>query len=90
MNAHCANCGLPISQILDPWGGVHGWHHPTIERELNVDGEDVRAYATFCPDDSGEAEPVPAFRFTQALAVCPDCGHYPCECPEWQGKEQAK
>lgn len=53
----CANCGLPIAPIFDPWGGQHGWHHPTIEKEANIDGADVRVYAQFCADDLGEAEP---------------------------------
>jgi hypothetical protein len=55
---NCRNCGLPVEPIYDPWGGgPHGYHHPTIEREANVDGADVRIYATACPDDLGEAEP---------------------------------
>lgn len=53
----CTNCGLPIEPLLDPWGGQHGWHHPTIEREANIDGADVRIYAQSCNDDLGEAEP---------------------------------
>jgi hypothetical protein len=53
----CKNCGLPIAELLDPWGGQHGWYHPTIEREVNIDGADVMTYATSCPDDLGEAEP---------------------------------
>jgi hypothetical protein len=54
---NCKNCGLPIAELLDPWGGQHGWYHPTIEREVNIDGADVMIPATFCPDDLGEAEP---------------------------------
>jgi hypothetical protein len=53
----CRNCNLPIKPLLDPWGGQHGWYHPTIEKEVNIDGADVMVYATFCPDDQGEAEP---------------------------------
>jgi hypothetical protein len=55
---NCKNCGLPIARIVDPWGGVHGWYHTTIEKEVNIDGADVMTYATECPDDQGEAEPV--------------------------------
>jgi len=54
----CKNCGLPIEKIIDPWGGEHGWHHPTIEREVtDENGYDVRVHATFCQNDQGEAEP---------------------------------
>lgn len=53
----CRNCKLPVEPLFDPWGGQYGWHHPTIEREVNIDGADVMTYATFCPDDLGEAEP---------------------------------
>lgn len=56
----CRNCRLPIAPLLDPWGGQHGWYHPTIEREVNIDGADVMTYATFCPNDQGEAEPLTA------------------------------
>jgi hypothetical protein len=56
----CRNCGLPIEPIFDPWGGQHGWHHPTVEREANIDGVDVRIYATSCPNEQGEAEPIDA------------------------------
>lgn len=54
---NCRNCGLPVEPLLDPWGGQHGWHHPTIEREVNIEGMDVMTYVTSCPDDNGEAEP---------------------------------
>jgi hypothetical protein len=59
----CRNCGLPIEPIVDPWGyssyrgKPYGWYHPTIERETNIDGADVRIHAYFCADDLGEAEP---------------------------------
>jgi hypothetical protein len=61
---NCKNCGLPIKELLDPWGGKHGWYHPTIEREVNIDGADVMTPATFCP--LGEAEPVPVDRHGEA------------------------
>lgn len=55
---NCKNCGLPIEKILDPWGGEHGWHHPTIPKEVNIDGADVMCVNSWCPDDLGEAEPM--------------------------------
>jgi hypothetical protein len=64
MKSTCKNCGLPIEQIVDPWGYAefngkpYGWHHPTVEREANIDGVDLHVYATFCPEDMGEAEPL--------------------------------
>jgi hypothetical protein len=55
---NCKNCGLPIKKFCDPWGHWYGeWYHPTIERETNIDGADVRVYAFSCNDDLGKAEP---------------------------------
>lgn len=53
----CKNCGLPIEELMDPWGRMHGWHHTTIEKEVNVDGVDVMVAVTFCPNGLGEATP---------------------------------
>lgn len=52
MNVNCKNCGLPIEIT---WPGM--WFHPTIEKEVNIDGADVMLCVTDCPDDLGEAEP---------------------------------
>jgi hypothetical protein len=67
----CRNCNLPIKPLLDPWGGQHGWYHPTIEKEVNIDGADVMVHATSCPDDKGEAEPPEPILPTEIR--CPQC-----------------
>jgi ribosomal protein S27E len=54
----CKHCGLPIEHIVDPWGGKHGWYHPTLERETNIDGADVMIYAASCESGDDEAEPM--------------------------------
>ena len=54
----CKNCGQPIADLFDPWGGKHGYYHQTIEREVNIDGADIMTYATSCNDGQGEAEPI--------------------------------
>lgn len=53
----CKNCHLPIAELLDPWGGKHGYYHTTLEKEVNIDGADVPVPVTFCLEDQGEAEP---------------------------------
>lgn len=53
----CKNCNLIVLPLVDPWGGQHGWYHPTIEKEVNIDGADVMVYATSCLDGDTEAEP---------------------------------
>lgn len=53
----CRHCRRPIKRVIDPWGGVHGWYHPTIEREVNIAGQDVMIHATTC-ESGDEAEPL--------------------------------
>jgi hypothetical protein len=47
----CKHCGKTIAEILDPWGGAHGWHH--VEATDNSDG----VYQTWCKSGDDEAEP---------------------------------
>jgi len=60
-SGRCQHCGVSIGQVVDPWGGKHGWTH-CID-----DGPDAYVY---CGDDFGtEAEP-----YHGEVCCCYYCG----------------
>jgi hypothetical protein len=51
----CKHCGEPISQVIDPWGGRHGWRHLLDEGDEAY--ENCRCTCSDCDPHDGDIVP---------------------------------